>query len=208
MQEVKLIIIKEISESRLSTENIHVSKSQTSSQIMHDSKSQFKSHFTHDLKSKASKILTLLQKLTNSSKKNFFKHKSTATFAANLTFFKLKIFKTISKITNFSKENFFKHESAATSADNRTLFKLKIFKIISKIDDDVIELIDDDDENSTIQFSHDRYDRYDDLLKNVLLSKKKKCLFLKTKNKRMIFNAKINWQIIINWWQKIADLIA
>ena len=35
---MKLIIIKEVSESRFSIENIHVSKSQTSSQIIHDLK--------------------------------------------------------------------------------------------------------------------------------------------------------------------------
>ena len=150
MQEVKLIIIKKVSESRLSIENIHVLKSQTSSQIMHDSKFQFKFHFTHDLKSKASKILTFLQKITNFSKKSSFKHESTTIFVINFTFFKLKIFKTISKIINFSEKNFFRHKSATTFVVNLTLFKLKIFKTISKIDDDVIELINDDDENSTI----------------------------------------------------------
>ena len=179
MQEVKLIIIKKISEPRLSIENIHVSKFQTSSQIMHDSELQFKSHLTHNLEPKVSKILTLFQKLTNFSKKSFFKHESAAILAVNFTFFKLKIFKTISKITNSLKKNFFKHESTATFAVNLTFFKLKIFKTISKIDDDVIELIDDDDESSTTQFSHDRYDRYNDLLKNVLLSKEEKMSLFK-----------------------------
>ena len=146
---------------------------------MHDSKSQFKFHFTHDLKSKALKILTLLQKFTNSLKKSFFKHESAAIFAVNFTFFKSKIFKTTSKIINSLKKSFFRHKSATTFVVNFTLFKLKIFKTISKIDDDVIELIDDDDENSTVQFSHDCYDRYNDLLKDVLLSEEKKMPFFK-----------------------------
>ena len=150
MQEMKLIIIKEISEFRFSIENIHISKFQILSQIMHDLKFQFKSHFTYDFKSKVSKVLILFQKFTNSSKNFFFKHKSTAIFIANLTFFKLKTFKTISKIINFSKENSFKHELTVIFVVNRTFFKLKIFKTISKIDDDVIELIDDDDKNLII----------------------------------------------------------
>ena len=60
MQEMKFIIIKEISEFRLSIKNIYVSEFQTSSQIMHDLKFQFKFHFTHDLESKTLKILTFL----------------------------------------------------------------------------------------------------------------------------------------------------
>ena len=179
MQEMKLIIIKRISKFRFSIENIHVSKFQTSFQIMHDSKFQFKFHFTHDFESKVSKTLTFFQKITNSLKKNFLKHESTATFAVNLTLFKLKIFKIISKITNFLKKNFFRYESTAIFVANLIFFKLKIFKIISKIDDDVIELIDDDNKNLIIQFSHDRYDHYDDLLKNVLLLKEKKMFLFK-----------------------------
>ena len=146
---------------------------------MHDSKFQIKLHFTHDFESKTLKTLTLLQKITNFSKNFFFKHESTATFAVNFTFFKLKIFKTISKITNSSEKSFFKHKLIITFVVNFTFFKSKIFKTTSKIDDDVIELIDDDDENSTIQFSHDCYDRYDNLLKNILLSKEKKMFFFK-----------------------------
>ena len=179
MQGVKSTIIKKASEPRLSTENIHVSEPQTSSQIMHDSKSQFKFHLTHDFEPKASKTLTFFQKLTNPLKKSSFRHESTTTSAANLTFSKSKILKTTSKITNSSKKSSFRHEPTAISAANLTLFKSKIFKIIPKIDDDVIELIDDDDENSTAQFSHDRYDRYDDLLEDVLLSEEKKMSLFK-----------------------------
>ena len=76
----------------------------------------------------------------------------------------------LQKPTNPPEESSSRHEPAATPAANLTPFKSKVSKTTPKIDDDVIELTDDDDEGSAAQPSHDRYDRYDDLLEDALLS--------------------------------------
>ena len=74
--------------------------------------------------------------------------------------FKMKISKILlflQKLTISLKQSFFRNKSTITFIVNFIFFHLKIFKTIRKINKNVIDLIDNDNINTIIQFLHDRF---------------------------------------------------